>query len=531
MTDFIVTPDTVELLISPVSPEVRINEVLLKAVSGTQIDDCEFLWFIHPEIYREPRFLQGYSQNDADRYRGFLKSIDAALCEIRILLQNLLSWIDPFEAPYPVLKWLSPIVGIDFNFDMPEEMARREIANAIFLWERKGTRDNIGDWIGFITGFRTAIREFYKEVLRTNVWGQAYAVDPSTIENRGGENYATLPHLDEHHATNIWAGDAAILPFFNFSVAPDTNYGIHGFTQLDDTTRQGEILPGYLFRNHVAIYLDVPDENLDLTWYGEPYYVVIINKIERILDLICFYGVVKHLFWAIISDEDAGFCLQDSAEGENPGQTLNCDNVGEECLLCLGETGCIDIEDLLCGTGRLATILMCTNDPMRVTNADGGSPYGGPWLTFFNIRYWTIQSEDTLETWIPDVATGTLDSSIDVLEDVVGEQFIDPYIGQFDSVFGPGQGREFECDISDFVLEACTDGSFEDLIIFEDWEDEFVSAYSEDWEPNIPTTGTSVYNEDWEPDIPTTGTPVYSEDWEPNLPTITTPVYSEPWTP
>lgn len=468
-TNIVITPNVIELSLSPVSPEVRVIDKLLKAVSGDQLEECEFLWHVHPEIYRESRLLQEYAPGDAERYRLFLRSIDNALCEIRSLLQNLLTWLDPYEAPYPVLQWLAPIVGIDFNFDMPEEMARREIANAIFLWQRKGTRDNIGDWIGFITGFRVSTREFYKEVIRYNVWGQAYAEDPSTLENKGGKNYATLPHLNEHHARNTWAGNATILPFFNFSVSPDTNYGIHGFTQLGNTTGNGRILPGYLFRNHVAVYLDVPDENLEFSWFGQPYYYIIINKIERILDLICFYGVVKHLFWALITEEDAGFCLQDSAEGNNPGETLNCDNVGEEDTSCLGETRCIDIEEI-CGTGRLATVVLCRNDPERVRNADGGSPYGGPWVYFINLRYWTIQSKDILETWVPDFATGTLISSVDVLEPVTHEQFLNPYIEQYDSVYSPGQGHEEECDISNWIIETCKNGFFEELIIEEDWE-------------------------------------------------------------
>lgn len=526
MTDYIITPETIEIEMAVVSPEVRNVETLLKAIAGQDLADCEFLWYIHPEIYRESRLLQEYSPFASDRYRFFLRSIDDALCEIRKLLEELLTWLDPYEAPYPILPFLSPIVGIDFNFDLPEEMARREVANAIFLWERKGTRDNIGDWIGFITGFRVKIREYYKEVLRTNVWGQAYAESPSTILNKGGANYATLPHLDEHHATNTWAGNAALLPFYNFSVAPDTNYGVHGFTQLDETDRNGEILPGYLFRNHVGVYLDIPEENLDLAWFGQPYYYVIINKIERIFDLICFYGVVKHLFWTIISEENSDYCAEDSVTGE----IINCDNVGESCILCLGETYCIDIEDLLCGTGRLATILMCTNDPQRITNADGGSPFGGPWLTYFNLRYWTIQSEDTLQTWIPDT-NGVLDSEVDVLEAVAGEQFIDPYIGQFDSVFGPGQGREFSCDISDWVTDLCENGAFEDLIFFEDWETPFQDnvVLADDWEIQEVFQENVVFADNWEIAETFQDNAVFTDDWNFSVTFQDNFVYFDDW--
>jgi phage tail-like protein len=536
-TNIIITPDPVELEIGVVSPEVRSLSQPGQALKAVSIADaegvCEFLIKIHPEIYVEERLLQEYHPGDRTRYTLFLRAIDAVFCEFRNMFGSLHTWLDPYEAPYAVLPFLTPIVGIEFNFDLPEEQARREIANAIFLWKRKGTRDNILDWISFITGFRTKIREFYKEVIRTNVWGQAYfELDKDNIVERAGDNYATLPHLDEHHATNTWNGNSTIRPFYVPGV-PDTNYGVHGYTQIAG----GSTLPGYLFRNHIGLYVDVPDENLEFTWYGSPYYEIIVNKIERILDLIILYGVEAHLFWRIITEEDAGLCEQLEftavprvVEGWDDvvvapdivdiSFMVNCNAVEEEGLTCIGETGCLDIDDVFCGNGRLANVLICTNDPDRVTNADGNSPEGGPWFTWHNIRYWPEWVGDTLLTYVggqppPQYGgdgSGTLLSQVNTPPELTaGEKFISPYIGT-----GTGQGREFECGMSDWVIDTCLEGGFDDLIIEEDWTSPFtdIEILTDDWEATEAFVDTEIIADTWDYTETFNDTLIVDDNWD-----------------
>ncbi len=279
---------------------VSLTTPLLKAIGPgeEELAACEFLYKIHPEMYKEERLTFEVSETETAKYRLLLRAIDDSMCEFRNLIANLLTFLDPTECPYPILPLLAPIVGIDFNFDVPEDMGRAEIVNAIFLWERKGTRDNFRDWIQFITGYRVHLREFYKEVLRTNVWGQAYhnalpapsdplvwreewesflpvpsyeilsPIPPLIWEeewerNVPGDPYATLPHLDEHHRTNSWDGTSLIRPFHNFHFDPDLSYGVHGFLQAKKSDPDnGEIFPGYLFRNHVGIYIDFPESDL-----------------------------------------------------------------------------------------------------------------------------------------------------------------------------------------------------------------------------------------------------------------------------
>jgi hypothetical protein len=548
-------------------------------------------------------------------------------------------------------------VGVDFNFDVPEEVARREIENAIFLWERKGTRDNTVDWIEFITGFRVRIREFYKEVLRTNVWGQAYRgtvvtnsptiwreswdtllTVPSSSRSRvlpptvweeewerviRGDPYATLPHLNEHHATNTWNGTNALRPFYNFSIEDDVNYGTHGFTQTRHRSPDdGETLNGFLFRNHTGIYIDIHDidivdtidtfnetmplttENrindifistglrviftnlteindndivweatvdldgnvtwalhiitpeeigIDFEWFGTPFLDIILTKVARILDLITFYGVVNHLFWRLVSIEDAYLCHQYRYSvvphimegwGKNIGddleiipevftvtQTTNCEAVEEETFACYGDTYNIDIGNAYCcaeddtaceSQGRLATYVLCTNNSDETTNSDE-SP--GPWLTFYAAKYWSHQVDDVLQEWVPDT-DGDLYLEITIpAEYSLAELFINSLIGT-----GTGQGVENPTTIADYIYETCFTGVFDVVIIEEEWDNPFTETeiFSDNWNYAVTFDEYPIFTDDW--NLPAFGEDlIFTDNWEYNISPDEYPIFVDDW--
>lgn len=477
----LITPTSLTVPFEQEPTTLQYVEALLKKTPVGAMDACEFLWYLHPEVYQESRLTAEYGPGSIQRYRGLLRSIDAQFCEFRALMAEMITWLDPYEAPYEILPLLAPIVGIDFNYDLPEEYARREIANAIFLWERKGTRDNFRDWIRFLTGLNVTLREFYKEVLRTNVWGQAYSEAPSTILNRGGDVYATLPHLDEHHATNTWAGNGYGDPPWIKMVRADTNYGTHGYSAAQDRKR----LPGYLFRHHMGLYLDLPSELLDLTWYGSPFYAIFTQKIDRIIDLIVLYGVVVHLFWRLI-DTDA----------------YPTDRIPEDPADLVGETHCLYLDEPC--TPRLANVILCTNVVTKVTNADGDSPQGGPWLTFTSrLRYWTMQQADTLETYDGSVllTTDTLP-----VERTPFEQWVDPVIGATQT-----QGVEAACGVSSWVAA----GIVEIVVHDEAWESAFsdLTIFEDNWNEPLPVL-TLIYQETFPYQTVWTDQANYTQDWE-----------------
>lgn len=578
-TNYTITPNTLELTFQAVSPDfvaqnLSVDSPLLKAIGPDKFEDCEYLIYLHPSIYREQRLTHEMSPQAADRYRLFLRAIDSTLCELRTLLIDLFLLIQPYEAPYPILPFLSPIVGVDFNYDVPDDAARKEVANAIFLWERKGSRDNLSDWIGFITGFTSKTREYYKEVLRTNVYNQAYAVTPSTINNHGGPNYATLPHLSETHLTNTWAGDEKSLPFYNFYAETNDNYGIHGYTQLagevsgyfhiathsegwDDfeplpgTERRvesvgvGELAPGFLFRNHVGLFLDVPDEQLEQTWFGEPIFNLFLDKLRRILDLTCFYGVVKHIIWRLITEDDAGLCEDISftviprfAEGWGDTEPLgssftqtehiNCNNVTEDAADCIGETYSLYVSDPC--FPHLANFVCCTNEIEKITNDSTLDSNGGPWLTWFYATYWDEQAGrypttiptmgtpgakadgDILQTWTPTFGSTFTSEIIITPDQTVGEEFVSPLIG-----LSQGQGAETTESISQYVLDVCATGVFEDNILngIEEWNNPFqdTTILADDWDIPQVFEDTEIFTDNW--DSPETeDTEVFTDDWD-----------------
>lgn len=492
----LITPDSLAVPFDGEPTLLQAQETILKKTAVEAMDTCEFLWYLHPEVYQEARLTAEYGPGAIQRYRGFLRSVDAQLCEFRALMAEMVTWLDPYAAPYEILPLLAPIVGIDFNYDLPEEYARREIANAIFLWQRKGTRDNFRDWIRFLTGVGVTMREFYTEVLRTNVWGQAYADLPSTMTNRGGLAYATLPHRDEHHATNTWAGHGYSDPPWTKPISPDTNYGIHGYSAAQDGSR----LPGYLLRNHMALYLDIPSENLDLLWFGSPFYTIFVNKIDRLLDLITFYGVIVHVFWRLLDAE-----------------RYPEDLVRESSFDALGETHCLFL-DQPC-LPRLANVILCTNVATKVTNADGDSPHGGPWLTFTGrLRYWTEQQDDTLQS---SAGTTILPAERSPLELWVG-----PVIGLTES-----QGVETACGTTPWIAAVVDAGVIETVLIDEAWENPFqdVTILTDTWNSLATFTHTTRFLDAWNSPATFTHTTILTETWETSATFADTTIREERW--
>ena len=492
----LITPDSLAVPFVDEPTSVLAHETILKNTAFEAMDACELLWFLHPEVYREPRLTEEYGPGAVQRYRGLLRSIDAQFCEFRALMGEMITWLDPYEAPYDILPLLAPIVGIDFNYDLPEEYARREIANAIFLWQRKGTRDNFRDWIRFLTGVGVTLREFYKEVLRTNVWGQAYAELPSTMTNRGGMTYATLPHLQEHHATNTWAGNGYIDPPWTKPISPDSNYGTHGYSAARDGTR----LPGYLLRNHMALYLDIPSENLDLLWFGSPFYSIFVNKIDRLLDLITFYGVVVHTFWRLLDSE---------VYPEELVRETAFDGVGETHCLYLDEP-CLP---------RLANVILCTNVATKVTNADGDAPQGGPWLTFTGrLRYWTAQQDDIIES---SAGTTTIPPELSPFE-----QWVGPVIGLTES-----QGVEAACGLTPWIAAVVDAGVIETVLLDEQWENPFsdVTIVTETWNTSVTFTHTTIHLDNWQSTATFSSVTILTDTWNTAVTFSDTTIYEERW--
>lgn len=249
----------------------------------------EFLWEILPRLYKSSTLTAANREGDVAKLKGFLKSVDSSMSEFRVLLKDIvLEWLDPWKTPYPLLAFLSPIIGVDFNYDIPEEYARREVADAIYMWQHKGSLENIRVVTRIFTGVEEGdvfIKEYFRYVIRTNVYDQAYP-----------EN--TLPGLSERHTTNNWDDTFFSIPS-RYAIA----YGTHGGT--------------FLYRNHIGIYIEVPDSiNLNL-WYGHSYSEVLLEKLERTLEKVLLFGVVADIIWAVMYEEYLQLVYNTTETGES----------------------------------------------------------------------------------------------------------------------------------------------------------------------------------------------------------------------
>lgn len=226
----------------------------------------EYLWEILPALYKVAGKTHMHTEDDVERLRKFLKSVDAKMSELRYLIDFMIEWLDPWVCPYSILPYLAPIVGVDFNYDIPEDYARREIAAAIYLWQHKGTIESIKNVTRLFLDTSCTVREYAWDVMRSNVYGQAYSD-------------LTLPQEMQYHCTNTWDGSEQV---------PSKDgecFGSHNGS--------------HLYRNHIGVYIEISEKLINNLWYGTPYFDYLIRKFYKILNRVMFYGVEPHVIWTM----------------------------------------------------------------------------------------------------------------------------------------------------------------------------------------------------------------------------------------
>ena len=241
----------------------------------------EFIWSLLPSIYKEPSLSAKLKQADVDRLRKFSKSLDYIISHFRLLINDSSNWDDPKTCPIEVLPYLASIVGVDFNYDLPEEYAREEVDEAIDLWRNKGTRYNIiKQVVKSITGYNIEIREFYLNVMRSNVFGEAYPENVTQQMKELGLDY---------HLSNTWQDP----------------------TNHSDTPFYGSMGGDYLYRNHIAIFIDADESDEILQYYNSSYRTIKIEKLGWYLKKVVLFGIVYHIIWRTKYDESYTFNIEE----------------------------------------------------------------------------------------------------------------------------------------------------------------------------------------------------------------------------
>ena len=322
-----------------------INGVPLKP--AYELCECyEFLWPIHPSVYKESARSKELTTGSADKYRSYLQAIDCVMTEFRYLLESCLDWSDPYVCPYPILPFLADIVGVKFNYDIPEEFSRREIAAGISLYKRKGSMSNLADMITTLTGFRVCIREHWKDVFRTNVWGDSY---PDNV----------APGNLLYPKTNTWVGATDQIESCSAEA-----YGIHGGTCLE--------------KKKISLYLQVSDE-VDLwLWFNSSFRDVLVAKLEWNMERFLLFGVEANLFWILYYAEEY----------------LLSSEVTEEDVV-----GTITFPD---DDDKVLDILFYTNDNPSYTNCiEHGTTFRATWSEFAHMAVVDVPFDDIVKYYHP----------------------------------------------------------------------------------------------------------------------------------
>lgn len=103
-----------------------------------------------PAIYREDHFLGRY-----------LKIFENILTPIEKLIDNVHLYFDPKMAPAALLPWLASWVDLVLDEEWPIEKRRELIGSAVELYQLRGTRLGLKEYLRIYTGTEPEIIEHF----------------------------------------------------------------------------------------------------------------------------------------------------------------------------------------------------------------------------------------------------------------------------------------------------------------------------------------------------------------------------------
>ena len=85
--------------------------------------------------------------------------LDAVLAPVPSTIDNFWAYLDPALAPIDFVEWLAAWVGLELDQTWPEERRRELVAQAIKLYERRGTAEGLADLIELYVGVRPTVED------------------------------------------------------------------------------------------------------------------------------------------------------------------------------------------------------------------------------------------------------------------------------------------------------------------------------------------------------------------------------------
>ncbi len=116
-------------------------------VNGAQTQRSRYLEYL-PALYSQDAFMG-----------RFLMVFEDVLTPIERTIDNLAGYLDPQLAPADFLPWLASWIGLVLDEHWPEAQRRELIRSAVSLFEWRGTKRGLSEFIRLYTGFTPEIIE------------------------------------------------------------------------------------------------------------------------------------------------------------------------------------------------------------------------------------------------------------------------------------------------------------------------------------------------------------------------------------
>jgi phage tail-like protein len=111
---------------------------------------------------RQSRYLQylpGLYRDDA-LMGQFLLIFESIMTPIEHTVDNIAAYFDPRITPGIFLTWLASWLGLSLDPDWPEDRRRELVKSAAELYQWRGTRWGLAEYIRIYTGIEPEIREY-----------------------------------------------------------------------------------------------------------------------------------------------------------------------------------------------------------------------------------------------------------------------------------------------------------------------------------------------------------------------------------
>lgn len=105
-----------------------------------------------------PKFYQNLPNNEENKLlKNFLNTFEFVYDDLKNDIIHFKTLIDVESMEYKYLPYLAYLLGLEFNFNTPENVVRNEIKNAWQFYKFKGTEDGVSSYIRLSTNLQNVI--------------------------------------------------------------------------------------------------------------------------------------------------------------------------------------------------------------------------------------------------------------------------------------------------------------------------------------------------------------------------------------